>query len=166
MGQYTTPSTRYSESGGLLLSIGTFAAMGFFDILSLPVVASCFLHIARYLSPMAKIPTVFQGEGGPRPHFSSRKWWFLWISLPECCFLMIFSLFSMKNRWKSACQGGSYPWICYFSSISSGNRQNIDQNGHSGRVRARKSSKIDDFTVCEGQNDPGGGVGDPLFNRK
>ena len=44
--------------------------MGFFDILSLPVVASCFLHIARDLSPMAKIYAIFQDEGGRRPLFS------------------------------------------------------------------------------------------------
>ena len=70
MGQYTIPSTRYTESEGLLLSIVTFAAMGFFDILSLPVVASCFLHIDRDLSPMAKIYAIFQDEGGRRPLFS------------------------------------------------------------------------------------------------
>ena len=114
--------------------------MGAFDILSLPVVASCFLHIARDLSPMGKIPPVFQGSGGVRdPFFINKSMISLDFPTRMLFFDDFFTFFNEKSM-KKCLSGGSYPWICYFSSISSGNRQNIDQNGHSDRVRQAKSS--------------------------
>ena len=83
--------------------------MGAFDILSLPVVASCFLHIARDLSPMGKIPPVFQGSGGVRdPFFINKSMISLDFPTRMLFFDDFFTFFNEKSM-KKCLSGGVLP---------------------------------------------------------
>ena len=115
--------------------------MGAFDILSLPVVASCFLHIARDLSPMGKIPPVFQGSGGVRdPFFINKSMISLDFPTRMLFFDDFFTFFNEKSM-KKCLSGGVLPldMLLFIDFLRKSSK--IDQNGHSDRVRQSKSSK-------------------------